>query len=150
MTIQTDVIRPAAEAVSTVLEDIGGLARGDAPYIDGPRAVVVPPLEAIGRLTACLSLLPTVLLERAAPTEWELDFAAHELREAALIWAAPSRYVRIAQQLEALAYSVSARRAETLRAFEELPPQWQELGRHLRRHPDFSNFNHSKEIHSHV
>lgn len=148
MTIPTKVIRPAAEAVSTVLEDIGGLARGDAPYIDGPRAVVVPPLEAIARLTACLDLLPRALLDPAGPTEWELDFAAHELREAALIFAAPSRYVAIAEQLEALTYVVAERR----RAYEELPEEWLQLGQHLRHFPDFSNYkpSTSKEIRSHV
>lgn len=152
MTIQTKVIRPAAEAVSTVLEDIGGLARGDAPYSDGPRAVVVPPLEAIARLTACLDLLPSALLDPAGPTEWELDFAAHEIREAGLVFAAPSRYVAIAEQLEALAYVVAERRAERRRAYEELPEEWRQLGQHLRHFPDFSNYkpSTSKEIRSHV
>ncbi|HZT04539.1 MAG TPA: hypothetical protein VFA39_19985 [Steroidobacteraceae bacterium] len=150
MTLQTQILRPTIDALGTLLEDIGGLARGEAAYSDGPRAVVVPPLEAISRLTACLDLLPTALLDPAGPTELELDFSAHEIREAGLIFAAPSRYVRIAEKLEALAYTVGARRAETMRVFQELPPEWQELGRHSRRYPDFSNFNLQKEIRSHV
>lgn len=150
MTIHTEIVRTAMAALEVVIEDIGGLGRGERDYIDGPRALVVPPDEAFARLAACLDLLPSALLDPAGPTEWELDFAAHEIREAALIFAAPSRYVRIAEQLEALAHVVAARRADTMLVFKELPPAWQELGRHLRRHPDFSNFNPSKEIRSHV
>lgn len=133
MTIQKQIIRPTIDALGVVLEDIGGLSRGERDYIDGPRAVVVPPLEAIARLTACVSLLPSVLLDPGELTEWELDFAAHELRDAALVFARPSRYVAQAQQLEALAHTVAATRlAEIVRTFGELPARnkWRDTDHH--------------------
>lgn len=130
MTIQKQIIRPTIDALGTVLEDIGGLARGDATYIDGPRTVVVPPLEAIARLTACVSILPSVLLDPNELTEWGLDFAAHKLRDAALVFATPSRYVAQAERLEALAHAVAATRlGEIMQTFRELPARGHAAGK---------------------